>query len=305
MELITRQGIFRILLLLLLLAGLLPQPVAATEPDNAQGQVLTWTGCGITRKAFMTEIAAAFKKKTGITVRIMGGGATLGIRAVAAGTSDVGGTCRHCLVEQGRIDPREAGAQLIQIAWDAIVVIVHPQNPLTEIRLTDLKRIFDGELLSWRELGGGDRPIALVTRIGTDSGVGHMFRLLVFGQGDYAYKARSYQMKSTDPVEKKVAKTENSLAIDGISSARRSQVKILALNGVEPTKANVASGRYPLFRPLYLTVAHDPSPRVKELIAFILSPEGQAVISAQETVNLEEGKALIPLWEARKKALGL
>lgn len=300
--LITRISLF--LMVVLLPAWLPPVPSARAAAPPA-GQILTWSGCGITRKAFMAEIAEAFHHKTGITVQIESGGATQGIRAVAAGTRDVGGTCRHWLGGEEHKDPREAATQLIQIAWDAIVVIVNPANPLTDITLTDLKRIFDGELLSWRGLGGEDRRIALVDRLGKDSGVGYMFRLMVFGDGDYEFKARAYQLKSSDPVEKKVAKTEAALAIDGISSARRSPVKILALNGVEPTKANVASGKYPLFRPLYLAVGPDPSPLVKELIAFILSPEGQAVISAQQTVNLEEGKALVPLWAARKKELGL
>lgn len=281
-------------------------PALSAQAGEGTGErVLTWSGCGITRKAFMAEIAEAFKKKTGTTVRLMGGGATQGIRAVAAGSSDVGGTCRHWLGGEEHKDPREEAAQLIQIAWDAIVVIVHPDNPLTDISLADLKRVFDGEIISWRDLGGEERRIALVDRMGMDSGVGYMFRLMAFGDGNYEFKARAYQMQSSEPVEKKVAKTETALAIDGISSARRSPVKVLALDGVEPTKANVASGKYPLFRPLYLTVGPDPSPLVKELRDFILSREGQAVISAQETVNLEEGKALLPLWEARKKELGL
>ena len=305
---VSRKGVSRVKrcsligMVVLLAVWLRPLPVFA---ETGETPVLTWSGCGITLKAFMAEIAEAFEKKTGISVRIMGGGATLGIRAVAAGTSDVGGTCRHWLGGVEHKDPQEVGTELIQIAWDAIVVIVHPANPLTDIRLTDLKKIFDGEIVSWRELGGPDRKIALVERFGNESGVGYMFRLMVFGDGNYDFKARSYQVKSTGPVEKKVIKTETALALDGSSSARRLPVKILALNGVAPTRANVASGRYPLFRPLYLAVGPNPSPPVKQLIDFILSPEGQAVIAAQETVNLEEGRALVPLWEKRKKELGL
>jgi phosphate transport system substrate-binding protein len=292
-------------MVVLLLSWWPSSPVLAEVEKAQEEEVLTWSGCGITLNAFMEEIAAAFKKKTGIAIKLMGGGATLGIRAVAAGTSDVGGTCRHWLGGTEHKDPQEAGAQLIQIAWDAIVVIANPANPVTNISLTDLKKVFDGEIVSWRELGGQDRKIALVDRLGKDSGVGYMFRLMVFGDADYEFKARAYEVKSSSPVENKVAKSETALALDGISSARRSQVKVLDLNGVAPTKTNVASGKYPLFRPLYLTVGPNPAPRVKKLIDFILSPEGQAVIAAQQTVNLEEGKALVPLWETRKKGLGL
>ena len=65
---------------------------------------LSWSGCGITKLAFMGELAKAYEAKTGIGVKLSGGDATKGIRAVAAGTSDLGGTCRHWLkgVDDGK-----------------------------------------------------------------------------------------------------------------------------------------------------------------------------------------------------------
>lgn len=69
---------------------------------------ISWTGCGITKKAFMTEIAKAYEAKYSQKINISGGGATKGIRSAAAGTSDMGGTCRHRLVDSsGKINPAE------------------------------------------------------------------------------------------------------------------------------------------------------------------------------------------------------
>lgn len=272
--------------------------VACSPADALE---LTWTGCGITKNAFMQEIAEAYRKKTGTAIRISGGGATKGIRAAAAGTSDMGGTCRDWLGGSDNKHPREADAELMRVAWDALVVIVHPDNPVSNISLPDLKKIYDGRIVSWKELGGEDKKIALVTRSEDHSGVGHMFRLLVFNDPHYLFKARSFTVKSTGPLEKKIAKTATAMGIDGISSARKTSVKILSLDDVAPTKENIASGRYPLFRPLYMAINANVSKGSREVIDFVLSKEGQQIISEQGTVNLEEGKHLEPLWREKSE----
>jgi len=266
---------------------------------------VSWTGCGITKKAFMAEIASAYEKKTGVKVKLSGGGATKGIRSASAGSSNIGGTCRSWLGGVANKHPEEAKAELTQVAWDAIVVIVHPDNPVDSITMADLKKIYAGKITNWKDLGGHDKRIALITREGKYSGVGHMFRMLVYNDKEYDFKARSLKVKSTGPMENKVEETVTAMGLDGISSAKRRNLKILALDGVNPTKENLASGKYPLFRPLYLATGPGTSPEAKKVVDFVLSPEGQAIISAQGTVNLEEGKALTPLWEQKKKKLGL
>lgn len=260
---------------------------------------LVWTGCGVTKAAFMEEIAAAYQKKTGITIRVTGGGATKGIQSASAGTSDIGGTCRHWLGGEGNKNPLEANAELVQVAWDAIVAITHKDNPVNNITLENLRKVYDGEVTSWQNLGGDDRRIILVERADEGSGVGYMFRLMVFHDPVHVFKARYFKMGSTEPLEKKISTTPFSLAIDGVSSARKMAVRILALDGVAPTKQNIASGRYPLFRPIYLAVNKDATADVKDLIHFVLSVEGQAIIAAQGTVNLAEGQALAPLWRQK------
>ena len=258
---------------------------------------LTWTGCGITKKAFLKELAAAYESKTGTTVKLTGGGATKGIRAASAGTSDLGGTCRHWLKEvSGGIHPQEKDAELVQVAWDALVVIVHPENPVDDISLDNLKKVFNGEVTNWSELGGSDRPIGLIARDGKTSGVGYMFRQMVFSDPNYTIKARALKVKSTKPLEKKVEKVKTAIAVDGISSAKKRKVKFLSLDGVSPSKANIASGKYTLYRPLYLAYNKNKvSDKAKSFVEFALSPEGQEIISAQGTVNLAEGKALKPM----------
>lgn len=267
---------------------------------------LAWTGCGITKKAFMSELAAAYEAKVGTKLKLTGGGATKGIRAASAGTTDLGGTCRHWLKNvSGEVHPQEQDAELVQVAWDALVMIVHPSNPVNDISMDNLKKIFDGEITKWSQLGGDDKPIGLIVRDAKSSGVGYMFRQMVFADPDYTVKARALKVKSTKPLEKKVEKVKTALAVDGISSARKRQVKFLSVDGVEPSKENIASGKYRLYRPLYLAYNKKKvSAEAKKFIEFALSPEGQAVISEQGTVNLAEGAALKPLEGAQYSAAG-
>ena len=268
----------------------------------AQAGSVSWKGCGITKKAFMKQMATHYKAKTGTEIKISGGGATKGIRASAAGTADIGGTCRRRLSDgKGGIHPQERGTNLVHVAWDALVAIVHPTNPVNNITLSNLKKIYQGEVTNWNALGGPDKRIILVTRDGKTSGVGHMFRMLVFNDAAYKFKALSLKVKSTGPLEKMVEKKSSALGIDGISSAKKRKVKFLSIEGVAPTKANISAGKYPLFRPLYLALSDKASPEAKSVVDFVLSAEGQAIISQEGTVNLAEGKALSALW-AKKEA---
>uniref|UniRef100_A0A1S7LFL7 Putative phosphate binding protein. [pstS] n=1 Tax=Magnetococcus massalia (strain MO-1) TaxID=451514 RepID=A0A1S7LFL7_MAGMO len=249
----------------------------------------------------MAEIAKAYEAKTGVAVKLSGGGATKGIRAASAGTADIGGTCRHLLKEGAGAHPQEANAQLTQVAWDALVAITHPSNPVDNISMTDLKKIYEGKITNWKDLGGPSKRIILVTRDGKYSGVGHMFRMLVWGEKEYDFKARSLKVKSTGPLEAKVEKSAGTLGMDGISSAKKREVKFLSLDGVAPTKDNIASGKYPLIRPLYLALNQNTSSaEAKKVVDFVLSDEGQSIVSAQGTVNMKEGAALVEKWAGMK-----
>ncbi len=274
-------------------------------PD-AVAEEVGWTGCGIVKHAFMAEIAKAYEAKTGIKINISGGGATKGIRSASAGIRDLGGTCRHWLIKSsGAKHLEEKNADLIQVAWDAIVVIAHPDNPVENISLADLKKIYDGKITNWKNVGGPDKRIVLVTRTGKYSGVGHMFRRLIFNDPEYTFKARSLKVKSSGPLEKKIEKTVTALGVTGISSAKKRKIKYLSIDGISPDKENIASGKYPLWRPLYIAINKNPPDKSRKVIDFILSQEGQDIISAQGTVNLTEGAALKSLWNKKKEKMGL
>lgn len=255
----------------------------------------TFKGCSIIRRSFMSEAAAAFERSSGKKIRVMGGGATLGIRATAAGDADIGGSCRPALPE---LFPEERGVFMTHTAWDCLVFITHPSNPVESVSLEQAKAVLLGKITNWKEIGGPDKRIIAIFRSqvpengGKVSGVGFMTRLMLFADPNIDFKSDALFFKHSAEVEEMVEKLKYSFAVTGISSARKREVKILALDGISPTKENVASGKYPLFRPLYLMTKGDSTGVVKDFLSWMLSEEGQKVISEQNTVNLEEGKGL-------------
>ncbi len=275
-------------LILAVVAGTAFAMTGAWAAPGKQGEI-NWAGCGITKKAFMQELAREYEKRTGIKVNLAGGGATKGIRKAAAGEIDIGGACRTTL----RNDPEERRAHQIPVAWDALVVIVNKDNPVKGVTFKQLQGIYLGEITNWKELGGHDAPIDLYVRRGKLSGVGRTLRELVFANFEQEFKA-DYVMKSSGPLEKGILKNANGIGVTGISSAKRRDVKILELDDHAPTYENIKTGNYVLYRPLYLvTKLGKRDKKGRDFIRFAVSREGQEIIRRQGTVPYAEAMALV------------
>jgi len=270
---------------------------------------LTWAGCGISKNAFMAEMAAAYEKKTGVKIDFKGGGATKGIREVATHTVDIGGTCRHTLEDPGSFfdHPAERRILLTPVAWDALVVIVHKDNPVSDITIEQIRQIYTGKLTNWKELGGHDAAIDLYVRKGKISGVGRTVRELIFNNYDQEFVAK-HVVASSGPLERAIQETPSGVGITGVSSARKlKNAKILNLGGKEATYENIKDGHYVLYRPLYMvTHMQDSNPEVKKFLAFVMGEEGKKVMRSVGTVPYEDA---IGLWvkylDEQNKALAM
>lgn len=300
-----------------LLYGLLGGPSGGVSPAYgnealAEGEapattenVLHWAGCGITKKAFMVEMAAAYERHSGVKIVVDGGGATRGIRETASHAIDFGGSCRLPLGDAAGLRPHreESGIRTVPVAWDALVVIVHKDNPVDSLSLPQLRDLLLGRITSWSELGGPEQPIELHTRQGRISGVGHTLRMLLFGDPGQDFTERAVVQKSTGPLEKAVEESPWAIGVTGVSSARKRDVKMLQLAGVEPSYANIKHGRYLLYRPLYLILplpARDP--RVEDFVRFATGIEGARVLRDMGTVPYRDAPQLVmrQLDELRK-----
>ncbi len=259
-----------------------------------EGGTLKWRGCGISKVAFMEACAKQYAKETGVEIHLSGGGATLGIEAAGTGGADLGGTCR---APQASLNEERPGLKLAVVAWDALVAAVHPSNEVENITTDQLKQVLQQKITNWKELGGPDARIFVVARRGKISGVGHSTRLLIMGNPDADYGETVVRLNSSGPVEKFVEKTPGAIAITGISSAKRRQLKLLKIDGHAPTVKGIASGAYPYYRPLYIAFKSGLNSRADDFVEWLLSDRGQGIIEEQGTVTLAQGALLTKRYE--------
>ena len=286
------MSLFTRLLAIILMTILFPATFLQAAPKTISGEpdALIWAGCGITKKAFMKELAIAYEKKTGIKIDLQGGGATRGIRDVQTGKINIGGACRSA----HEYDRKERFVKQIPIAWDAIVFMVNKKNPVEDITLDQVRDIYEGRTTNWKQLGGKNAPIELYVRKSPISGVGQTLRELVFPNNEEGFTSRAHVVKSSGPAEKAVEKSPNAFTASGISSARRRDVKLLKVHGVKPTNETIKDGSYMLYRPLYLvTKVSVKNPLVADFVKFATSEEGTAIIRKTGTVPFGDALNLL------------
>jgi len=259
------------------------------QADTSEN-ILNWVGCGISKKSYMTRLAEAYNKKNNVTINLQGGGATRGIRDVSSQEADFGGSCRYYL--PNNLAEKKVGFE--PVAWDALAVITHPDNPVENVTLEQVKKIYSGEITNWKSLDGNDAPIKLYARKGKISGVGYSIRLLIFSDISKDFPTAK-KLKSSGPVEKAVMSDINGIAITGVSSARLRKVKILSLNDKQPDYKSIKKGDYVLYRPLFIT--YNPQSKnlkeIKKFIRFAHSRQGRKIMIANGVVPYIDALKLV------------
>lgn len=224
----------------------------------------------------MEDLAQAYTKQHEyVTFDIQGGGSRLGITLTRENQIDIGTASRTPTAEDER-NPKTGSKRLwwTAIAQDGIALVIHPQNVVGGLTLSQTRDIFFGRILDWEEIGGTPGEIVVVSRE-DGSGTREVFEEMVMEEKRVTLTA--IVMPSSEAVVEYVA--GHPTAIGYVSMSYLSpQVKALRIEGVSPTPEDVQSGAYPLTRPLYLLTGQEPTGEVKAFIEFALSPAGQAVV---------------------------
>jgi len=259
-----------ILLTMFLLLCLIVSPVLAQATDT-----LTGSGCSVSIPGYLAYLAKEYEKATGIKVFVRGGGSILGLNDLKESRVDFAASC------QSRQLGDPADFEYITVAWDALVFIVNPSNPVSTISYKDVRNIYEGRLTNWNQLGGPNLEIK--SYISTPEGMGgigeSLENMILEGKRPLPQSNSSLQASSVAIWEQLVEKTPGGFASTGFASARKRQVKMLKVNGVMPTKENIITHTYLLRRPLYLVIKKGARPEVRKFIEFVLSKKGQKLIS--------------------------
>ena len=242
--------------------------------------------CGVTRVAFMKELNEAFSKKFNIKIGMnKQGGDLFVLSGVDKREADIGSGCRKPI----KSIESEKNLWSTQVAWGALSFIVNPENKIDNISTENIKKILTGKITNWKSLGGEDKPIHLIKRDSKESGIGLTARELLFNNRNQDFYSKAKVVKSSGFVRDEVAKDRYAFAIDNVISSRIDKdIKMLKVDGVEATKENILSDKYKLRQALYFYLNEKPKDLAKKYIDFVLSREGQSIISKTGTANLEE-----------------
>ena len=225
------------------------------------------------------------QENPGTEVSVTGGGSGTGIAALLNGTTDICAASRKIknnelmLAIQKNIHPNE-----IIVARDGIVVVVNPDNPIGELTIEQLGKIFTGDCPRWSDVGGPDEEILVLSRE-SSSGTYVFFQEMVLKKQDYLQDAKLLPATSAIIQSASTDKWAIGYAGLGYALAATDKVKIIAVKAddksaaVIPSEQTVKSGQYPIARPLYIYLDGEPDGTIKKFIDFCLSSEGQSIVT--------------------------
>lgn len=232
-----------------------------------------------------------------VRISVTGGGSGSGISALINGTVDIANASRAIKKEELQ-KALEAGyhPQEFVVARDAIAIIVHPQNPISQLTLQQISAIYRGEINNWRELGGEDRPIVRLSRE-TNSGTHVYFLESVVRLGNSKDKTifspDTLLLPSSEGIISEVSDNPNAIGYDGLGYVTP-DVKVIAvarerdLPYVLPSVATVNDRSYPIARDLYMYTREQPEGYIKAYLNWIVSPPAQEIVVTLGFVSLEQ-----------------
>lgn len=250
-------------LLLAILISMVPFPLYAAD--------IGYQGTHILTHGALEDLAKAFEKKYGIKVFVKGGGCADGIAVVVKGEHEMGGLCCPLPPEMAR------KLNLVQhkVAVDIKAVMLHPRNPLNNLTLKQVADIHNGKITNWKQVGGQDKPIALVFRDHCRD-MAEPVREVLGIKGPVAKKA--IVVKTDKEVVEYVEKFPGAIGIAPRVFAQEAKVKIVSVDKIVATPENTEEGLYPLKGDLYIITKGQPDGLTKKFMDFVLSAEGQAII---------------------------
>jgi phosphate transport system substrate-binding protein len=228
--------------------------------------------------------AEAFMAKyPGVNISISGGGSGNGIKALIDGSTDIANSSRFIKDKELKMaQEKDVYPVPHRVAIDAIVPVVHTKNPVADLTIEQLSLIYQGKIKNWKEVGGKDMVIVVVSR-DTSSGTYEVWNEKIMHKARVTPKAQL--QASNGAVVQAVSNNPYSIGYIGFGYCDKS-VKKLDVNGIEASVETALSGAYPVARPLFMFTNGWPSGQVSEFLTFVLSSEGQKIVQKEGYIPL-------------------
>lgn len=239
---------------------------------------------------------AYMQKNPSEFIAVTGGGSGTGIASLVSGTCDIAMSSRDIknkeieLAKKKNITPFE-----IKAALDGLAVVVNPNNPVTKLTVEQLAKIFSGVIHNWKEVGGNDQKIVILSRE-INSGTHVYFKEHILRANDPNNKTEfspsALLLSSSQAIADEVAHNSGAIGYYGMGyvSSKQKVIHVASNQNSEyiaPTIENVISNKYPISRPLFLYTNGEPQNNIKKFVDFILSKEGQDVILKNDFIPVK------------------
>lgn len=249
--------------------------VGGTASMSMAAEKLNINGSTTVLPIMQKMVESYMKANPGVEISVSGGGSGNGIKALLDKTTDIAMSSRELKSsEQKLAAEKNVSPQSIAIAVDAVLPIVHPSNPVTNLSVDQLKGIYSGNIRNWKDVGGEDRKIVVVSR-DSSSGTFEAWNELVL-KGSRVTPAAMMQA-SSGAVIQVIAGNKFAIGYDSYGYLNNT-VKAINVNGIAGNPENAANGTYPVSRKLWIMVDGTPSAAVQKFIDYILSPAGQKIV---------------------------
>ena len=239
-------------------------PAAVTGTVATDGSTSMEKVIGALSESFMANNA-----DTTVTYNPTGSGA--GITAVQEGTCDIGLSSRALKDEE-----KAAGLKETVLAYDGIAIIVHPDNPVSDLTIEQIAQLYTGEITNWKDVGGNDAQVVLIGREAA-SGTRDGFESITGTKEKCQYRQ---ELTSTGDVITAVSQNPDAIGYASLASIKDS-VKALNVDGVTPSEATVKDGSYKVQRPFVLVTAEGKAltPVAQAFFDYATSSDAAAIIA--------------------------
>ena len=225
------------------------------------------------------DIEAFMDANPGINISLSGGGSSNGIKALLDSSTDIAMASRTMKDKEEKA-AAEKGIQPVKhvVALDSVLPIIHPSNPVDNLTIEQLQGIFTGDITNWKDVGGKDEEIVVISR-DSSSGTYETWQHFVVGSKNKV-TPRALLQASSGAVLQAVSKNSKAISYDGIGYVNET-VKAPTVNGIKGTPATTKDFSYPVARTLQVYTNGEPTGDVKKFLDYVMSAEGQKNVAAQ------------------------
>ncbi|MEF9991413.1 MAG: phosphate ABC transporter substrate-binding protein [Paraclostridium sp.] len=260
-----------------IMVGMLAVGCGSKDSDSARLSISGSTSVG----PVIEKEAAGFKSVSPNTsVEINQLGTSAGIKDAITGVAEIGMASRDLKPEE-----KKEGLSQSEIAFDGIAIITHKNNEVKSLTMNQIKDIYTGKITNWKEVGGKDAPIVVVSRE-DGSGTRDAFQEIVGYDSTQLIKEAQIS-DGNGNIKSTVAGNENAIGFTSFSYIDDS-INAIGIDGIQPTAEKAKNGEYKLSRPFLLVYKEDAlSENGKKFIDYVLSEDGQKIVTEEGLISVK------------------